>query len=143
MKKLILTCLFFMGAGYLLADVFPGGGEISKGFPRPDINTNESVYWSSYTCNASNLQTVFISSPYPTFLYSIKVSSPGTGGSYVDVFDGLASTALARRVDTFNSMIQMQHFYNIATSSWMGVSNQNGPSGTGFAACIDIIYRVR
>jgi hypothetical protein len=110
---------------------------------------SEATYQSSQTCAASNLQSVFISSPYPAALFAVNVSSPGQGGSFIEIFDGAPSTGdvasgsfPARRVDYINSMLALDQLYNVSFSSWLAVSNQPGPAG-GVPACISIIYRVR
>ena len=146
MKKLLAVLLLFL-TGLIYAEG-PRQGEVSKSVKQPvDFNSN-AVYQASFTCATSQLQSVFISSPFPAGLYQIKVSSPGQGGAYFEVYDGAASTGdaasgsfPARLVDRVNAMLNRDHFYSVSFSSWLAVSNQAPVGGT--PACLCIIYRVR
>lgn len=147
MKRIALF-LISLSAGTAWASL-PGPGEVSRTVRQPDSYASDAVYQSSIQCNGSTLQTIWVSSPSigvnqpnQASLWSIKVSSPGSGGSFFEVWDGVGSTQTARRVDYVNSMIATQHFYSVSISSWLGVSNQPGPAG-GNPACIDILYRLR
>lgn len=144
MRKLWMAILLFPSIGWA---VMPGPGEVSRVVDKQSGYNSDAVYQSSLTCAGSTLQSVWVSSPNPASLFSIKVSSPGSGGAFFEVWDGQPSTGQlttatfpSRKVDYVNSMIAGQHFYSISFSSWLGVSNQ---PGLGNPACLDIIYKVR
>lgn len=146
MKKFLFIGLLLLSSKIMAAG--PRVGEVSKSVGTQKEYSSNAVYQASLTCVTSNLQNVFISSPFPAALFSIKVSSPGQGGAYYEVWDGAASTGdvvtsafPARKVDYVNSMIAGASIYNVSFSSWLGVSNQAPPGGT--PACLCIIYKVR
>jgi len=132
MKKLYLVLGLLALAGELYAQPIKGAVPYFS----------EAVYTSSFTCANSQLHSVWISSPSPASLYSIKVSSAGTGDAKFSVYDGVGSTLAihSKLIDTVRAQTQNQWFYEVQTSSWLGVHNH---SGDGIPACIQIIYRNR
>lgn len=143
MKKLLLGILFLPAVCFGIEGP-QIGGQVSKGAAlKAGQYVSQGVYQSSQTCAGSTLQSVWISSPAPAILHTINVSSPGSGGAFVEVWDGAPSTATnqARRVSYINSALLLDQTYDVSFSSWLGVSNQAGVGGN--PACLDIIYRVR
>ena len=141
MKKLLLAVPFlFLHIGFAFSEN-PGPGVVTKQAARLSANYEmESVYQSSQTCVAADLQSVWISSPYPVNLFAVNVTSAGFGTSIIEVYDGLPTTGTARLVSRIDGRTNRDHLFNVAFSSWLGVSNI---SISGTPACIDIIYRVR
>jgi hypothetical protein len=135
MKKYLFIIGFILFGSNLFAEsrVIRSTGSV---LPGPAGFRSEAVYYASFTCVASNLDTVILSTR-PAFGYNIKISSPGAGNPFVEVFDARKSTdALsARRVDWINSMTQGNNLYNIGFSSGLAVSNQGQTP-----ACICVIY---
>lgn len=137
-KYLLLIPILFCIKAYAKA---PQDGEVSKSVAAPKEYSSNAVYQSSTTCAGSTLQAVFISSPFPAALFAIDITSPN-GGATVEVFDGAASTANARRVAyPMNASTGRAYNFNVSFSSWLAVSNQNVVGGN--PACINILYRVR
>lgn len=141
MKNIWVAFLFLAGTAFAIEGP-QIGGQVSKGAAlKAATYVSQAVYQSSQTCAGSTLNSVWISSPAPAILHTVNISSPGQGGAYVEIWDGQPSTSAARRVSFINSMLAVDKKFDVAFSSWLGVSNQPGPAGT--PACIDIIYRTR
>jgi len=139
MKRVLFGLGFLVLAKLCFATVIPGEGQVNREVQRPDQHMSEAVYQSSQTCSGSGLQTVFISSPAAVDLYAISVTSAGTAGAYIEVFDALPATAAARRVAFIDSRVTGFYPFNVSFSSWLAVSNQ----GEVQPACISILHRVR
>lgn len=140
MKKLLLGIIFLPAVCFGIEGPQIGGQVSKSAALKAGSYVSQAVYQSSQTCAGSTLQSVWISSPAPAILHTINISSPGSGGAFVEVWDGVPATATARRVSYINSMLAVDKTYDVAFSSWLGVSNQ---PGLGNPACLDIIYRVR
>lgn len=141
MKKFLLSALVVFLSSTLYALGPNMWAEVSRTARRPDNYSSEAVYQSSTTCVATNLSTVWVSSPITGSLYSIDVTSAGSANSVIRVFDGTSATATARLVTSYISgAIRNQYFYNVSFSSMIAVDLQ---TIDGAIPCVDIIYRVR
>lgn len=139
MRKLILILSVLYSAKAFA--ITPGPGEVSREVRKADTYSASTVFQSTTTCSASNLQTVWVSSPNPGNLFAISITSAAIGNSFVEVWDGAPSTANARRVALINSKVPFQWLFNVSFSSWIGISNQTEVGGT--PACVNTIFAVR
>ena len=144
MKKLFLSALFLMPVSFGFADLTPGDGVIRPTVSKPANYISEAVYQSSQTCSNSRLDDVVISTGLVS-LYSVNITSPGTGGSFLEIFDGPNSSTAgpARKISAIQTTLSgnfRQHFYEVSFSSQFMMSIQgNG----GNPPCVDIIFRNR